>query len=109
MSNRPVSHQFWLDIGSSGWWSRLDQPLTQPYVLSRNWQGNRQWSSADELMVNQATLGHIVAGLLRRCSAHVDMVSIGMNESGSEERGALLVAVQSLLRSFADKSGGSHV
>jgi hypothetical protein len=109
MSNRPVSHQFWLDIGSSGWWSRLDQPLTQPYVLSRNWQKTRQWTSADELKVNQSTLAHIVTGLLRRCSDHVDMVSVGMNESGSEERGALLVAIQSLLRSLGDQFGVSHV
>ncbi len=37
VNNRPVRYQFWLDIGSQGWWSRLDQPLTQPYVLNRNW------------------------------------------------------------------------
>jgi hypothetical protein len=109
MSNRPVTHQFWLDIGSSGWWSRLDQPLTQPYVLSRNWQGNRQWTSADEQLTNQVTLERVATGLLRRCSGHVNMISIGMNESGSEERGALLVAIQSLLRGLTKDDVGTHV
>ncbi len=39
MMNRPATVQFWLDAGSSGWWERLSQPLTQPYVLSRSWMG----------------------------------------------------------------------
>ena len=41
MMNRPVDYQFWLDIGSRGWFERLYQPLTQPYVLSRHWQPGR--------------------------------------------------------------------
>ena len=35
MSNRPVDYQFWLDVGGRGWFERLYQPLTHPYVLSR--------------------------------------------------------------------------
>jgi len=27
MMNKPVTVQFWLDAGSSGWYERLDQPL----------------------------------------------------------------------------------
>ena len=34
MRNRPARIQFWLDVGSSGWWERLYQPLTHPYVLT---------------------------------------------------------------------------
>ena len=109
MSNRPVSHQFWLDIGSNGWWSRLDQPLTQPYVMSRNWPEGQQWTTYNDLIADQATLERIVRGLLRRCSKHVDMVSISMNESGSEERGALLVAVQTMLRGLFADGGVKHV
>ena len=37
MMNRPVTAQFWLDAGSSGWSQRLAQPLTHPYVLTREW------------------------------------------------------------------------
>ena len=109
MSNRPVTHQFWLDIGSNGWWSRLDQPLTQPYVLSRNWPEGQQWTTYHDLISDQATLERIVCGLLRRCSNHVDMISIGMNESGSEERGALLVAVQTMLRGLIPDGRVKHV
>lgn len=109
MSNRPVAYQFWLDIGSSGWWSRLDQPLTQPYVLSRNWPAGRQWTGADELGTNQDTLNRIITGLLRRCATHVDLITVGLNESGSEERGALLVAVQTMLRGLDRESEARRV
>lgn len=109
MSNRPVTYQFWLDIGSSGWWSRLDQPLTQPYVLSRNWPAGRQWTGADELGTNQDTLNRIITGLLRRCATHVDLITVGLNESGSEERGALLIAVQTMLRGMDRESEARRV
>ena len=52
MRNKPVTCQFWLDIGSQGWWARLDQPLTHPYVLNRNWQPNQQWTDNEEYAAN---------------------------------------------------------
>ena len=106
MSNRPVEFQFWLDVGSTGWWTRLDQPLTQPYVLSRNWNKQEQWTNANENAANQATLLRVTSGLLHRCSTHVNLISVGLNESGNEERGALLVAIQSVLRGLSE---GAHV
>jgi hypothetical protein len=109
MSNSPASHQFWLDIGSSGWWARLDQPLTQPYILSRNWLTQQKWTAMNELQTNEQTLSRITRGLLSRCSQHVDLISIGMNESGNEERGALLVAMQTVLRSISAGKEAAHV
>ncbi len=98
MSNRPVRFQFWIDIGSHGWWSRLDQPLTQPYVLNRNWQRGQKWTDEDEFHNNQRSLLNVTSGLLRRCREHVYLCTIGLNEQGVEERGALVMAVQDLLR-----------
>lgn len=110
MSNRPVAYQFWLDIGSNGWCSRLDQPLTQPYVLSRNWLNGQKWTGRNELEVNQETLSRVTSGLLRRCSTHIDLITVGINESGNEERGSLLLAVQTVLRGLAGSvEGGGHV
>lgn len=100
MSNRPVKYQYWLDVGSSGWWARLDQPLTQPYVLSRNWPSGKKWSNMDDLNSNQDTLARVCLGLLRRCSQHVYLLSVSLNESGNEERGKLLIAIQSVLRNL---------
>ncbi len=98
MTNRPVKYQFWIDIGSQGWWSRLDQPLTQPFVLNRNWPDGKIWTDFDEVYNNQHTLARITAGLIRRCRSHIFMCTLGYNEQGMEERGALLMAMQNILR-----------
>lgn len=98
MTNRPVKYQFWIDIGSQGWWSRLDQPLTQPFILNRNWPKGKIWTDFDEVNNNQQTLARITAGLIRRCSSHIYMCTLGYNEQGMEERGALLMAMQNILR-----------
>ena len=40
----------------------------------------------------------------------MNMISVGVNESGNEERGALLIAVQTVLRGLVFSiEGGSHV
>jgi hypothetical protein len=93
MMNRPVTVQFWLDVGSGGWWERLFQPLTQPYVLSRSWQPDRQWTDADDLSANQEALCRLVTGLLRRCRQELYLGLSDLGESGFEQRGPLLKAV----------------
>jgi hypothetical protein len=109
MNNRPVRFQFWLDIGSQGWWTRLDQPLTHPYVLNRNWQNGKLWSDMHENAANQQSLIRIMDGLIRRCSEHIFMCTLGVNEQGNEERGALIMAVQTILRKLQNKPGVKHV
>ena len=93
MMNRPASIQFWLDAGSGGWWERLFQPLTQPYVLSRSWERNRPWTDADEQAANQQTLARLVTGLLDRCRSRVYLGLSDLGESGFEQRGPLLKAI----------------
>lgn len=101
MDNRPVAVQFWLDIGSLGWWERLYQPLTHPYVLSRQWPGGRPWSDIDEVTANQRSLDRLVTGLARRCSGKIILCTTGTNERGMSERGMLLTALQSVLRTIS--------
>ena len=93
MMNRPATVQFWLDAGSGGWWERLFQPLTQPYVLSRLWDRNRPWTDADEQTANQQTLARLVTGLMRRCRSRVFLGLSDLGESGFEQRGPLLKAI----------------
>lgn len=109
MINRPVKYQFWIDIGSQGWWSRLDQPLTQPFVLNRNWPDGKIWTDFDEVYNNQLTLTRVTAGLIRRCRSHIYMCTLNYNEQGLEERGALLMAVQNILRQANLVKEATHV
>ncbi len=93
MMNQPATIQFWLDVGSGGWWERVFQPLTQPYVLSRSWERERIWGDANDLAANQQTLSNLVSGLLRRCRNRVYLGLSDLGESGFEQRGPLLKVI----------------
>lgn len=97
MMNRPVTAQFWLDIGSSSWVERPSQPLTQPHVLSRNWPPGRLWTDADEVASQTDILAHLVGGLLHRCRERVYLGFADLGESGFEQRGILLRVFQKIL------------
>ncbi len=97
MMNRPVTVQFWLDPGSSGWYERLSQPLTHPYVLSRGWQEGRQWTDADDVQYSKEAIARLVSGLLHRCRERVYLGIAELGESGFEGRGELLRAFQKVL------------
>ena len=97
MMNRPVTVQFWLDVGSSGWYERLSQPLTHPYVLSRGWERGRMWSDADEVQASKESLARLVSGLLHRCRERVYICLSELGESGFEQRGELLRAFQKVI------------
>jgi hypothetical protein len=104
MTNRTVDYQFWLGIGSEGWGQRLYQPLTQPYILSRQWQPGRIWTDEDEQENNRKTLYELVMGLVRRCRKQVYLGFSEFGEQGTEQRGALWVAIQAMLRRISQEN-----
>lgn len=106
MQNKAVKYQFWINIGSKGWYERLEQPLTHPVVLSRSWQSGDQWTADDEFEYNQTNLKRILSGLLARCRTKIFVLSSDFNESGIEERGQLLTLLQTLHRKAIRKSDG---
>jgi hypothetical protein len=97
LMNRPVTVQFWLDAGAAGWYERLSQPLTQPFVLSRGWSPGRLWTDADEVAASDDALARLVSGLLLRCRERIYLGLSELGESGFEQRGALLRAFQKVL------------
>lgn len=94
MRNRPVDYQFWLNVGGRGWWERLYQPLTQPYVLNRHWPRDAVWTDTDEVAARRETLSNLVLGLIRRCRRRVYLGLSELGEQGYEQKGPLLQAVQ---------------
>jgi hypothetical protein len=98
LSNRAVDVQFWLNVGGRGWWERLYQPLTHPYVLSRGWPQDAVWTDADEVETRQEALYRLTLGLIRRCRRQVILGLSELDEQGSEQKGALLQAIQRILR-----------
>ncbi len=98
LSNRPVRMQFWLNVGAQGWWERLYQPLTHPTVLSRRWAAGKPWTDVDEVEARQASLYHLVLGLIRRCRETIYLGLSELGEEGYEQEGPLLKAIQRVLR-----------
>ena len=98
MRNRVATVQFWLDVGSTGWWERLYQPLTHPYVLSRHWPPGRVWTDADEFERQQDMLYRIMSGLVRRCRREIYLGFSDLGEQGDEQRGPMLRLFQQILR-----------
>ena len=99
MQNRAVEHQFWLNLGSKGWYERLEQPLTHPYVLNRQWESRKKWTTDDEMALGRFNLERTLVGLLRRCSGQVHLCTSDYGEAGIEEKGLLLTWAQNLFRS----------
>jgi len=97
MMNRPATYQFWLDPGSGGWYQRLSQPLTHPYVLTRGWEPGRVWTDADEVQYSGEAMARLISGLLLRCRERVYLGIAELGESGFEARGELLRAFQKVL------------
>ena len=97
MNNRPVDIQFWLDVGSPAWAERLYQPLTQPYVLSRQWPAGRIWTDLDEYETSRQNLYRLALGLVHRCRKKVYLALSELNEQGFETSSLFLKATQRIL------------
>jgi hypothetical protein len=104
MHNRPVDYQIWLDVGSRGWHERLNQPLTQPYVLSRTWERDRLWTDKEEFGYGIEALNRLTTGLIRRCRKKVFFGICELNERGFENQGPFLSAIQRILIDNAEIS-----
>ncbi len=97
MRNRPVDYQVWLDIGSRGWFERIFQPLTHPYVLSRRWTRGEIWTDEAENRAGLTSLQNLLLGLLNRCRQGIYIGMSELNEQGYEMRGPLLYAFNRVL------------
>jgi hypothetical protein len=101
INNYPVEIQFWLDVGNRSWAERMFQPLTHPYVLSRNWIDKKIWTDVEEVKAGDQVLYALVLGLLNRCRRKIYLGISEFNEQGYEQRGPLLQAFHRVLQATA--------
>jgi hypothetical protein len=94
LSNQPIDIQFWLDIANQAWNERLHQPITHPYVLSRQWNNSAKWTDQNEVETNITALYRLTSGLISRCRKKIYLGLSEFNEQGFEQRGLLLRALQ---------------
>lgn len=98
LSNQAVDYQFWLNLDSPAWNRRLLQPLTQPYVLSRQWPPGQLWTEADEQRISREVLERVVTGLLKRCRRKVFIGYSKFDDRGNERIGELRTIFDLVLR-----------
>ncbi len=98
LRNRTVDYQFWLDVGSNSWWERLEQPLTHPHVLRRDYPAGMPWTDDMEAEAQTGLLYRTVVGLTRRCRKQIFLGITALGEEGFEQRGPLLRVFQQILR-----------
>jgi hypothetical protein len=75
-------YQFWLDLGSVGWWTRPNQPLTHPYVLSAHWPDDAVWTDVHEEAQRQRGLVRVLYGLAARCRVAIYLASSDLGVTG---------------------------
>lgn len=97
LSNTPSDYQFWLDVGSRGWYERIFQPLTNPHVLHRDWETGLPWRDTEEVAYNLQNLGRLSSGLIHRCRKGIIFCLTNTDERGFEQKGLL---IQSLNKVF---------
>ena len=90
-------YQFWIDLGSDGWWNRPNQPLTQPYVLSRNWPVGQLWRDVEDEQAKREALAGVVRGLTHRCAEGVYLGYSELGIDGTEQKGRLQRAIVTAL------------
>ncbi len=100
LSNQAVDYQFWVNIDSPAWSRRLYQPLTQPYVLSRQWIEGDIWSDDHEKKASREMLYRVVTGLVKRCRKKIFIGYSRYDERGNERDGDLRTILDYLLRSL---------
>jgi len=97
LSNTPVDYQFWLDVGSRGWYERIFQPLTNPHVLNRDWKIGLPWRDAEEFALNHESLDRLSSSLIRRCRKGIFFCLTNTDERGFEQKGLLVQSLNKVL------------
>jgi hypothetical protein len=104
LNNKPVDYQFWLDIGSRGWFERIYQPLTNPHILHRNWPQEKPWNDDEEQSQNIYALDRITTGLMRRCRKSIFGCLTETDERGFDQKGELLIALNKIISNSRQSS-----
>ena len=105
LNNYPVKYQFWLDVGSRGWYERIYQPLTNPHVLQRYWDPKSVWRDSEEHSQNIKSLVNLTTGLVRRCKSSIFFCITDTDERGFEQNGLLIQALNRVVLAAKSATG----
>jgi hypothetical protein len=104
MRNKPVDYQLWVDVGSNAWFERIEQPVTHPYVLRRDFPIGQPWTDDLESSTQSDFLRRVLLGLTRRCRQHLYLGFADLGEQGFEQRGILMRQFNRILGTYGNHS-----
>ncbi len=89
LAGEPVQVQVWLETAATGWWDIPNQPLSNAFVLAQSYDGERPWTIADDGLIRNQLLSHIIRGLTARCSGGLILASSDLDRRGVRQDGPL--------------------
>ncbi len=89
LAGEPAQVQVWLETAATGWWDIPNQPLSNAFVLAQSYDGERPWTIADDGLIRNRLLSHIIRGLTARCSGGVVLASSDLDRRGVRQDGPL--------------------
>jgi hypothetical protein len=82
-----IQHQFWLDCSDHRWFVKDYKELSNPLIMSKDWDG--VWDTAVALEHRRYRASRTLAGLLYRCSGTVKIVESEYSSLGHAQESAL--------------------
>ncbi|MEM7797659.1 MAG: hypothetical protein AAF633_00595 [Chloroflexota bacterium] len=89
LSEKQVDVQVWLEASGNGWWDLPRQPLSNPFVLDKEWSADSIWTLADDARIRNQLLSDIVYGLCGRCRTGIVLAMSQLDRRGGRQDGPL--------------------
>lgn len=92
---KQVSYLFWLDVASERWLQSSTKELSNPYILSKEWQEADEWSDEVDQSIRKEQLINYIQSLLSKCTIGLYLANSYLDSRGWEQEGQLFEWLQS--------------
>ncbi len=87
---KQVKYLFWLDVASENWLRSSTKELTNPFILSREWQESDEWTDEVDQNQRKEQLINYLQSLLSKCTDGLYLANSYLSSHGWEQEGQLL-------------------
>lgn len=91
---KQVKYLFLLDTASENWLQSSAKELTNPFILSRQWHDEDEWSDELDQTLRKEQLTSYLQSLLGKCTAGIYVANSYYNSHGWEQEGLLVEWLQ---------------
>ncbi|MCP4427033.1 MAG: hypothetical protein GY803_21290 [Chloroflexi bacterium] len=99
LSGKPARLQVWLETAATGWWDIPNQPLSNAFVLTPDWDNQRTWTMDEDFRIRNELLSRIIRGLTSRCTDGIILANSDLDRRGQRQDSPLWRALQPVRQS----------